>query len=705
MASLTEVKLVVREGQGEEASYSFTKDKVIIGRNPSCDVRLKEITAGREHVRLEVSPGGFVTAVDLGTSTGTKLNTIPVEGSILVSDGDTIQVGEASIRVTIRSSVAAAAGGKDVGRWSAFERPSVPVLNIAQVWADNVVAVKRFGRSSRHVLHMVSFVLLLLGLQAWILFHLFSSLREMYRVGQILDYGPAMSMILGCFVLADIVIVAFTLDMFIWPRESQAKNVIVGEAKGADFFVPSDKLGDKSYRLIETFEGKPALNLAGSAIQGKLMVGDQVLTVDQIKKTSLVKNHHYLPLTYKIRARIEIDDVVFILGLDPSMIPPKGAFLSRINVPMGASFALAFVLAGLFMLAIVGAPERRAVQRVSAAHSQTFRTLIRAAKQQKVEEEEKKDIEKIVEQKKEKPRDDQEELKKEEKKDPVLEVKEVKKKIVSPTQVKVTKTLDTSLKRKKTQKKFGPVATLTQAERKQRVRQTGALAALNRDGGPRMLDSDFGDESIRVAPGFRSADGLHFGGDSGPAGLDAGGSVGGDPFNLSEIEGQGGALGPDGLPGGQFGGSVGADGRLVDGKTRIGGGVAELAKKQVAGSVKSPKFTAEKLRVSPAGDFGMDGTGRLDKRIVRQYIQRQMASIRWCYQRSFQKNQELEGKISVQFIISANGSVISSKILSSSMGDAEMDECVASRILNWRFPAPEGGGVVKVNYPLVFRRQ
>jgi TonB family protein len=143
----------------------------------------------------------------------------------------------------------------------------------------------------------------------------------------------------------------------------------------------------------------------------------------------------------------------------------------------------------------------------------------------------------------------------------------------------------------------------------------------------------------------------------------------------------------------------------VDGNTRIGGGVAELSKKQVAGSVKSPKFTADKLRVSPAGDFGMDGTGRLDKRIVRQYIQRQMASIRWCYQRSFQKNPELEGKISVQFIISANGSVISSKILSSNMGDKEMDECVSGRILNWKFPAPEGGGVVKVNYPLVFRRQ
>lgn len=714
MAPTLEIKLVVREGQGKEKTLPFSSNRILIGRDSSCDVQLQEITAGREHARIEVSEGGSVTVVDLGTSTGTRLNGIRVQGSLLVSDGDVLQVGEANLTVQFKAPVRAASAASS-NQWSQFERVDIPVLNIAQVWGDNVMAVKRFGRSIRHLLHTLSFLVLTVGMEAVLLYGIFQSLQELYRVGQLMDYGPAMTAILACFIMADIVIVLFTLDLFQWPRESQAKNVIIGEGNIADFFVPAEKLGEKEYKLIETFEGRPALNLKNEKLAGKVMVGDQILTIDQLRKTSLVRNQYYLPLTYKIRARIEFNDVTFILGLDPSMTSPKGAFLSRINLPMAASFCLAFVLAGMFLLAVMSAPKKQPLKRVSSLQSRSFRTLIKASKQKKEEdkEEEKKKLEIAEEKKEEVKLDEEDTLQKEVEKAPMLEVKEtvVKKRVVSPTQVKVaktSKTMDTSLKHQaKTQKKYGPTTALSQAERRQKVRNKGALAALQGDGA-KFLGSEFGDDSMRVDSAYKPQSNLAIGGDGGGGSLDVGGSAGGDPFQLSEIEGQEGGVGGDAGPGGTFGGSVGADGRLVDGsdgKIKGASSLVELSKKRVATSVKGPKFTADKLKVSPSGDFGMDGSGRLDKRIVKQYIRKQIASIRWCYQRAFQKNQELEGKMTVQFIISANGKVISSKVLTSNLGDAELDNCVAGKVLNWKFPAPEGGGIVKVNYPFVFRRQ
>ncbi|MBX5480316.1 MAG: AgmX/PglI C-terminal domain-containing protein [Myxococcaceae bacterium] len=42
-------------------------------------------------------------------------------------------------------------------------------------------------------------------------------------------------------------------------------------------------------------------------------------------------------------------------------------------------------------------------------------------------------------------------------------------------------------------------------------------------------------------------------------------------------------------------------------------------------------------------------------------------------------------------------------IAETSLQDAEVEQCILSRINRWRFPEPRGGGVVAVNYPWIFR--
>ena len=38
------------------------------------------------------------------------------------------------------------------------------------------------------------------------------------------------------------------------------------------------------------------------------------------------------------------------------------------------------------------------------------------------------------------------------------------------------------------------------------------------------------------------------------------------------------------------------------------------------------------------------------------------------------------------------------------MKNANVENCLASRIKTWVFPKPKGGGIVIVNYPFVFKQ-
>ncbi len=100
----------------------------------------------------------------------------------------------------------------------------------------------------------------------------------------------------------------------------------------------------------------------------------------------------------------------------------------------------------------------------------------------------------------------------------------------------------------------------------------------------------------------------------------------------------------------------------------------------------------------------MGGSGRLDKETVKKYIRKQLAGIKWCYQKAYQRNNKIEGKVTVSFIISATGKVIKSKIAASTLGDAALEKCIEMKVLRWRFPEPKGG-IVKVRYPFVLRPQ
>lgn len=96
--------------------------------------------------------------------------------------------------------------------------------------------------------------------------------------------------------------------------------------------------------------------------------------------------------------------------------------------------------------------------------------------------------------------------------------------------------------------------------------------------------------------------------------------------------------------------------------------------------------------------------GSLDKELIRQVIRRNRNQVKYCYELQLQRNPKLAGKVSIKFVITADGTVASSQVASSTVNNAELETCVAGRVRAWEFPKPKGGGVVVVTYPFVFNQ-
>lgn len=94
--------------------------------------------------------------------------------------------------------------------------------------------------------------------------------------------------------------------------------------------------------------------------------------------------------------------------------------------------------------------------------------------------------------------------------------------------------------------------------------------------------------------------------------------------------------------------------------------------------------------------------GSLPAEVIRRVIRRHQGEIRLCYERALARSPNLEGRVTLSFIISPTGAVQSATITQSTLNEPSVESCVATAARRWTFPAPDGGGIVAVNYPFVF---
>ncbi|MBL8742357.1 MAG: AgmX/PglI C-terminal domain-containing protein [Myxococcales bacterium] len=96
-------------------------------------------------------------------------------------------------------------------------------------------------------------------------------------------------------------------------------------------------------------------------------------------------------------------------------------------------------------------------------------------------------------------------------------------------------------------------------------------------------------------------------------------------------------------------------------------------------------------------------SGRLPPESVQRTVRARFGKLRACYLKGLEKHPDLEGRVTVRFLIARDGSVSRVHVEESSIASATVESCIAKEFQALQFTQPEGG-VIEVLYPLVLTR-
>jgi len=85
-------RLIVASGSNTGKEYPLVRFPLLIGREPSTDIRLQSTTVSRNHAKISKDKGEIVLS-DLGSTNGIFVNNFKVRNWIL-RDGDSVRIGD-----------------------------------------------------------------------------------------------------------------------------------------------------------------------------------------------------------------------------------------------------------------------------------------------------------------------------------------------------------------------------------------------------------------------------------------------------------------------------------------------------------------------------------------------------------------------------------------------------------------------------------
>jgi hypothetical protein len=103
----------------------------------------------------------------------------------------------------------------------------------------------------------------------------------------------------------------------------------------------------------------------------------------------------------------------------------------------------------------------------------------------------------------------------------------------------------------------------------------------------------------------------------------------------------------------------------------------------------------------PPGSGDQAVSGRLPPEHVRGIVRAGYARMRSCYEAGLLRNPELEGRLSIRFVIGRSGRVREARIQETSLSDSAVTKCVLGVFSALEFMAPDPGEVTVV-YPIHF---
>jgi hypothetical protein len=105
---------------------------------------------------------------------------------------------------------------------------------------------------------------------------------------------------------------------------------------------------------------------------------------------------------------------------------------------------------------------------------------------------------------------------------------------------------------------------------------------------------------------------------------------------------------------------------------------------------------------APGGAVPPVVLGVLEKPVIEEVIRSNMAEIRYCYRRALATEPTLAGRVTVKFVIAADGTVASATVKSTTLAAPAVESCICGRFMRFVFPPPKGDGIVIVSYPFAF---
>ena len=159
-------------------------------------------------------------------------------------------------------------------------------------------------------------------------------------------------------------------------------------------------------------------------------------------------------------------------------------------------------------------------------------------------------------------------------------------------------------------------------------------------------------------------------------------AAGGGGLSLSGL-GEGGGGKGEGIGIGRVG-TVGSD---IGNRSGYSRGLS-----QKTHETRPPKIRAE----------GITTVGRLPGEVIQRIVRQNFGRYRFCYEQGLRQNPNLQGRVSVRFVIGRDGSVSQVQNGGSDMPDANVVSCVVRSFYGLSFPAPDNG-IVTVSYPIMFQ--
>lgn len=425
--------------------------------------------------------------------------------------------------------------------------------------------------------------------------------------------------------------------------------VTIGESKKTDVFLSSEGLPQEAFPLVRTVDGECVLTFTKD-MEGELELDGQVHALAALRGSAVARRDDELEASYRVslptdsRALVHWGTATFALRfVPPSKRLPKAPF-ARLDVSyLNTLLASLFVHLALIVTFLVYPYDTEELRADLFDNPGRFASLILAPPKE------------------------------------------------TPSTRDVLKKIQNAIDRKKQQQQLeeAPPQHNTKSLKLSRKRPTHPAPAMTPEQRAELVRRQF----KKLLPGT---------GGAGQSGLLGGGAAGTLAGALADVIGTAGVGSASATMAGlnirggvETGGGLGTSRGLagIGTRGRLGGGPFDYGAGVGLGEHKDVDIIPETPVLS----------GPLAKEVILRVIRQNQNQIRYCYEKQLQREQDLEGRVKVKWVIGASGDVVAVQLVDSSLHNAWVEACIVEKIRSWKFPAPAGGGRVDVVYPWLLK--